>query len=579
MEDYKKIFYLVKPYWKRVAVAGGASILISALNASVAWLVKPAIDDVLIKKNTDFLILLPIGVFLIIFIKGVATFINKYLMNSAAMKLVTDLRCRLYDHVIELPVGFFNRTSSGKIISTIINDINTLQGLVALTLKDLIIESVTIIALISVALWRIWDLTLIALLVLPVAFIGTNILGKRIKQITRRAREKIALIVEILHESLAGINIIKVFNKQAIESEKFKKKNKDFYRENMRAVRTLQFANLLMETASGLGITFAIWYGGKLVIDSHLTPGDFFSFLTAVFLIFNPAKKLSRVNIGIQKARPPLERIFRIFSEEKETGGIKELVTLDRSIEFKNVSFTYPSSSHKAIDNINLLIKKGSTVALVGKSGGGKTTLVNMLLRFYVPNKGNIYIDNCDIASLTLKSLRSQFGIVSQNIMLFNDTVFENIKYGRPGATREEVLEAAKVAYAHDFIMELPENYNTIIGERGAKLSGGQRQRLSLARAILKNPPILILDEATSSLDSVSEMMIQNELENLIKNRTSIVIAHRLSTIRKANIIIVLDKGRIVESGTHEELIRKGEVYSKLYEIQFGIQNIAQPID
>jgi subfamily B ATP-binding cassette protein MsbA len=574
LEDYRNIFRLVKPYWKRVALAGIISLIVSGLNASLAWLVKPAMDDILIKKNINLLLLLPLAVFFIFLFKGIFTFFHEYLMRSAGQKMVTNLRDRLYEHILDLPMGYFWKNSSGELISKVINDTSVLQGVVSLTIKDLFIESSTVIALTGVALWRRWDLTLISIVVLPAAFYGVGQLGKRIRLISKRTQEKISLITESLTESFNGIKIIKAFYKQSDEVGRFKKKNKDFYRENMRATRVSEFASLIMEAVGGIGIAFVMWYGGSLVIKNVITVGDFFSFLTAIFLIYTPAKRLAKVNIGVQQARAPFNRIHHLLLEQKEMDGKEELKPISKEIEFKGVSFIYPSARHKALDNINLKVEKGEIIAMVGESGVGKTTFVNLLPRFYMPTGGKIYIDGVDISTATLGSLRGQFGIVDQEVILFNDTVMANIAYGKPEADKEEIMTASKAAYAHDFIMELPQGYDTMIGERGMRLSGGQRQRLSIARAILKNPPILILDEATSSLDTASEMMVQRALENLMKNRTTFVIAHRLSTVKRADRIMVLDKGRILEVGTHKELYKRGGLYKKLYELQFSDQDL-----
>ena len=526
MEDYKKIFNLVKPYWQRVVLAGIISLVVSGLNASLAWLVKPALDDVLLKKDVKFLLMLPVVVFLVFLLKGVFTFFHEYLMRSAGQKMVMDLRNKLFGNLMQLPMGYFGKNASGKLISKIINDTAVLEGVVSLTMKDLFIESTSVIALSAVALWRRWDLTLIALVVLPTAFYGIGKLGKRIRLISKHTQEKISLIVEFLNESFAGIKIIKSFGMQSAETVRFMKRTKDFYRENMRATRVSEFASLIMEMVAGIGIAFVMWYGGRLVISDSITFGDFFSFLAAIFLIYTPAKRLARVNVGIQQARAPFDRIQHLLSEEKEEDGNEELQPISREIEFRGISFIYPSSEKKALDTINLKIRKGEVIAIVGKSGGGKTTLINLLPRFFLPTEGEIYIDGMDIARCTFKSLRGQFGIVSQEVILFNDTVAANIAYGKSNADKEEVIAAAKAAYAHDFIMELPQGYDTVIGERGMRLSGGQRQRLSIARAILMNPPILILDEATSSLDTASEMMVQRAIENLMQSRTTLVIAH-----------------------------------------------------
>ena len=576
MEDYRRIFHLVKPYWHRVALAGIISLIVSGLNASLAWLVKPMMDDILIKKDVNLLLLFPLAVSLIFLIKGVFTFFHEYLMKSVAQKMLLYLKNRLYTHIIKLPMGYFEKISSGELISRVINDTAVLQDLVSSTIKNLFIESFTVIALTGVALWRRWDITLISIIVLPAAFYGVGKLGNRMRQISRRTQEKISIIVEFLHESFSGMKIIKAFHRQADEVERFKRANKDFYSENMRATRVSEFASLLMEVVSGIGIAFVIWYGGTLITKNVITVGDFSSFLTAIFMIYTPAKRLAKVNIYIQQARASLKRIYNLLSEKEEIDGTEELKPFNKEVEFKGVSFTYPSARNKALDNINLKVKKGEIIAIVGKSGEGKTTLVNLLPRFYAPTDGKIYIDGMDISMATFKSLRNQFGIVSQEVILFNDTVIANISYGNPEADKQEIIAASKAAYAHEFIVELPRGYDTIVGERGMRLSGGERQRLSIARAILKNPPILILDEATSSLDTASETMLQKALENLIKNRTTFVIAHRLSTVRKADRIIVMDKGKILESGSHKELYGSEGLYKELYELQFGDQDLEE---
>jgi subfamily B ATP-binding cassette protein MsbA len=573
LEDYRRIFQLVMPYWRRVALAVLAGLLVSGMNAAIAWLAKPAMDDVLIKKDATMLFLLPLAIFIIFLGKGIFTYVQEYLMRSASQKMVMQLRNRLYSHIVGLPMGYFGKNSSGELISKVINDTSVLQDLVSLTIKDLFRESATAFALVFVALWRRWDLTLISITVLPMALYGVGRLGKRMRQISRRAQEKISMITEFLNESFAGIKIIKAFCRQAEEAERFKDITREYYRENMRATRVSESSTLMMEAVGGLGIAFVIWYGARLIFTDAMTVGDFTSFLTAIFLVYTPAKRLAKINIGIQQARPPLDRIHKLLSEQEETGGTEELKPIGKSIEFKGVSFAYPAARHKALDGVNLTVKKGEVVAIVGKSGGGKTTLANLLPRFYVPTEGVVSIDGVDISRVTFSSLRGQFGIVSQDVILFNDTVNSNIAYGKPGAQKEEVIGAAKAAYAHDFIMELPHGYDTVVGERGARLSGGQRQRLSIARAVLKNPPILILDEATSSLDTASEMMVQRALEDLMKNRTTFVIAHRLSTIKRADRIIVLDKGRVLESGTHRELYENGGLYKELYEVQFGTRD------
>ncbi|MBI5740621.1 MAG: ABC transporter ATP-binding protein [Nitrospirae bacterium] len=578
MKDFRTLLSLVRPFWKRVVLAGVISLIVSGINAAIAWLVKPALDDVLIQKNFSMMILLPVAIILIFTFRGVFTFIHEYLMRSASQKMVMDLRNRLYDHIMHLPVGFFSKSSSGALISKVINDANALDSVISLTLKDLLIESATIISLAAVAFWRRWDLALIAIVVLPGAFYGAARLGKNLKQISKRAQQNISVITEILQESFTGVRIIKAFSREQMKLEHFKKNNRDYYRENMRSVRVTELVGLMMEVVTGLGIAFVLWYGGKLIVAGAITIGDFFSFLTAIILLFTPARRLAKVNAGIQKAHAPVQRIMEVLSISTEKDGHREIGEFRSEIRFDRVSFSYPSSRSRALNEVSLSIKKGELVAVVGMSGGGKTTLISMLPRFYIPDEGRILIDGADISDAALKSLRSLLGLVSQDVILFNDTLMENIRFGSRRATAEQVIEAAKAAYAHDFIMEFPEGYETVIGERGLRLSGGQRQRISIARAILKNPPILVLDEATSSLDTSSEMMIQNALEGLMKSRTTIVIAHRLSTVRKADRIVVMEKGSIIETGTHAELQARGGTYQKLYELQFrGQETVIEP--
>jgi len=574
METIKRIMVLVKPYWGSIAFSGLMSLVVSGINGGIAWLVKPALDGIFLDKDKRLLAILPIAVLLLYFFKGSFPFIQSYLMRSVGAKIVRDIRNRLFGQLIYLPVGHYKKESTGAILSRITNDVGTLQNLLGQSIKDLFVESATVIVLIAVAFYRRWDLALMAVTVLPAAVYGSGKLGSRLKKISKRIQEKISIITEYLTESFGGIKMIKVFCREDDTITKFKKKNQEFYREIMRSSRLIEFTALFLEVVGGLGIAFVLWYGGRLVIKGAITPGEFFSFLAAIFMVYTPARRLGVVNNSIQQARASLDRIFELESREKERDGDVSISPIRESIEFRDVSFTYPGVRHDVLNDINLSIQKGEIIALVGKSGVGKTTFVDLLPRFHDPSKGAIFIDGIDISKATLKSLRDQIGVVSQDVILFNDTVKNNIAFGRPDAKDDDIISAAKAAYAHEFVSKLPQGYETVIGERGIRLSGGQRQRLSIARAILKNPPVLILDEATSSLDTESEIMVQKALENLMGNRTTIVIAHRLSTIRRATRIIVFDKGRIVESGTHEKLIGAGGIYKRLYELQFSAQDV-----
>ena len=574
VETIKRILRLIKPYWGRIVLAALMSLIISGINGGLAWLVKPVLDGIFLEKNKTLLAILPLAILMLYFLRGLSSFFQSYLMRTTGAKIVRDMRNKLFGHLMYFPVGHYNKESTGSILSRITNDIGTLQDLLAYSIRNLFVQGMTVVALLAVAFYRRWDLALIAITVLPAAFYGVGRLGERLKKVSKRAQQKISAVTEYLTEGFSGIKMIKVFGREDDTISKFKEKNQDYYREVLRATRLTESSTLLMEVMGGLGIAFILWYGGRLVITGEITPGDFFSFLAAIFMIYTPAKRLAEVNNGIQQARASLERISEIENKECEKDGSVILPPIKEKIEFKDVSFMYPDIRYEALKEINLSVKKGEIVAIVGRSGVGKTTLVDLLPRFHDPTAGAIYLDGIDISVVLLKSLRGQIGVVSQDVILFNDTVRNNIAFGRPEAGEDEIISAAKSAYIDEFIMELPQKYETVIGEKGIRLSGGQRQRLSIARAILKNPLILILDEATSSLDTESEIMVQKALENLMENRTTFVIAHRLSTIRRATRIIVLDKGRIVESGTHDELVRAGGIYERLYELQFSAQAV-----
>lgn len=569
MKDFKRILLLVKPYWGRLLVAGICSMIVSGLSGSLAWLVKPAVDKVFVSREPTFLVLLSLGVMGAYLGRGVFSFFHSYLMRSAGAKVVRDIRNRLYRHMLYLPMSYLHRDSTGAMVSKVINDAGFVQGLLSYTIKDIFVESGSVVVLVCVAMYRRWDLTLMSIIVLPVALYFVSRLSRRLKGVSRRTQEKIEEITQMLTETFTGNKIIKSFCREEDELRRFSDRNHDFYREVMRSQRIIEATSLMMEIVGGFGIAFVLWYGGRLVISGAITAGDFFSFLAAIFLIYTPARRLVSANNSLHQASAPLDRIDKLLNEALEAAGNIPCEGFRNEIVFDNVSFRYEGTDDDAVNSVSLTVKKGEIVALVGRSGAGKTTFVDLLPKFYLPVEGRILIDGVDISTVTLKSLRSLIGIVSQDVILFNDTVRANIVYGKPEASEEELLNAAKAAYADDFITQLPNGYDTEVGERGVRLSGGQKQRLSIARAILKNPPILILDEATSSLDTASEIMVQRALENLMNDRTAFVIAHRLSTVRRASRIIVMDKGRIVESGTHEELLVSGGIYGKLYSLQF----------
>ncbi|RJQ19421.1 MAG: ABC transporter ATP-binding protein [Nitrospiraceae bacterium] len=560
-----KIIKLTKPYWPRVFAGIVLSLLVSGITAAIAWAVKPALDEIFADKKYEYLKLFPAGIFLLFALKGALNFGQNYLMKSAGMKLVRDMRNKLYSHVLSLPVGYFTKESSGVIISRIMYDAEMLRGLISDIIKAFVLEVPTIIFLMGLAFYRSWSLTLMILALLPLIAYSTRKIGKGVKKRRKEAQRKLSFLTQKVGESILGLRIIKVFTRENTRSGNFMDENQRYYREMLRVERFKEFTKLIIEIITGLGIAVILWYGGNMVAKNVLTPGDFASIIVAIYMIFSPTRKIGEAYTTLQEIRASIERVDTLLDVHQEESGKIRVGHFKDSIKFDNVSFAYPGRQSSVLKDVDLEIRQGEIIAIVGQSGVGKSTLVDMVPGFHKPSKGQITVDGTDINEVELLSLRKQIGIVSQDIMLFNDTVRENIGFGREGASEDEIIEAARLSHADEFIQELPEKYDTVIGERGLKLSGGQKQRIAIARAILKNPPVLILDEATSSLDSVSEAIVQEALEKLMKGRTTIVIAHRLSTIKNANRIVVLDKGKIVDIGTHEELISRNSTYMKLY--------------
>lgn len=506
--------------------------------------------------------------------KNIFGYLQGYFMAYVEYGAMKDLRDDAYKHLHKLPLSYFKKERTGNLISRFTNDVNIVQSSISATFSNLLKEPLTIIVFLGIALSISWQLTLFAFIILPFSSAIIIWIGFKLRKQTTVLQQKLADITSVLQETISGVKIVKSFGMEPYENKRFTDETKSFFKLVLRIVRIRNASSPITEFISVIIGVFIIYYGGTLVLqDNVLSASEFLGFLFAIFQMLPPIKELSSVNNRIQEASAAGDRIFEILDTEPDIKNTKNAVTINEfkdKVEFRNVSFRYDDADENVLTDINFDVLRGEIVALVGPSGGGKSTLVDLIPRFYDPTSGGIFIDGIDIKNLTIESLRSKMGIVTQETFLFNTSIKENIAYGLSEYPLERIIEASKAANAHSFISEIPEGYETMIGERGVKLSGGQRQRLTIARALLKNPDIMIFDEATSALDNESEILVQEAIERLMKNRTTFVIAHRLSTIRNANKILVIDKGKIVQSGKHEELLKNETgIYRKLYEMQF----------
>ena len=567
---YKRLLQYVKPYWKRMTCAVISAILLAGANTSIAYVVKKVMDDLFAEKNMQMLVLIPLAIVVLYFFKGLFHYGQAYLMGYVAVKVVTDIRDKIYHHLQTLSLAFFTKNPTGILMSRIANDTALLQSTVSDSITSLLRNTLTIIGLTGYTFWVNWKLATLSYLIILWAIIPIQIFGRKSRKFSTKSQRKMADIAKFLYETLSGIRIVKAFGMEHYENRRFSEENFRFFKIRIRRLRIRALASPTMEMLGGIASASILYYGGYAVIKGYMTSGDFFSFVAAFAMMYKPVRELNKLNQTIQEGLAAAVRTFEILdlkAEIVDKPDARKLPRIKGQIEFKNVCFQY--DQEPILENVNLKVRVGEVIAIVGTSGAGKSTLVNLIPRFYDVTSGAILIDGIDIRDVTIKSLRDQIGLVTQEIILFDDTIKNNISYGSLEKSDQEVMAAARAAYAHEFIVDSPQGYGTVIGEWGGKLSGGQKQRIAIARALLKNAPILILDEATSSLDSKAEGEVQAALEKLMEGRTTFIIAHRLSTIKKSHRIIVISDGKMVEEGTHSELLELQGEYYKLYNMQF----------
>ncbi len=567
--EISRLFSYIRPHMARLIIAMVCMIIVAFATAFSAYLVKPVLDDIFLNKDAVKLMILPFVVVALYLVKGGAMYGQRYLMAFIGQRIVADIRRDMYFRLQDMDLSFFFKNSTGAILSRLINDVNLLRGAVSGAVTSLLRDFFTIAGLIFVVFYRNWRLACIAMLVLPVAVYPIVAFGRKFFKFSTRSQETIGDLSMLIHEAITGIRIVKAFGMEDYEKKRFEVENERLFRIYMRIQKVRALSSPVMETLGGLGIAAIIWIGGFQVLKGHATPGTFFSFMTALFMLYQPIKKINKSNSVVQEGLSAARRIFDVIDTKEKVVEKPDAVEFPESWEtlvFHRVSFSY--GKEPVLQDINFALKRGEIVAFVGRSGSGKTTMMNLIPRFYDVTEGSITFDGRDIRDFTIRSLRANIAMVTQEVVLFNDTVRNNIAYGNQNESMERIVWASKLANAHDFIVKLPEGYDTVIGEKGVKISGGERQRISIARAILKNAPLLILDEATSSLDAEAEVEVQKGLNNLMANRTVLVVAHRLSTVIGADRIYVLDKGKIVEVGTHESLFQAGGPYRQLFDLQ-----------
>lgn len=566
-----RLYLVIRPYQTKLIIAMIAMIFVAALTGSQAYLVKDLLDKIFMEKNVFFLNVLPLVIVLVFFLKSSFYYIYYFLLERVGQSVIRDLRVQVFEHIHSQPLSFFHQMPTGTLISRIISDITLMQQAVSNALVGTLRDFFQVVILLGVVFSMNWKLAMFSFIILPIAAFPIVKFGRIFRKLSTKTQEETANVTNILYETITGNRIVKAFGREKYEGRRFRDQIHTLFSVTIQDARFRSMQHPLMEFIGGVAIALIIWFGGNEVIHGTATPGTFFAFLTALIAAYEPVKGVSRINSTIQQGLAAANRVFSLLDvvpEITDKEGADILPPFQNTIEFKNINFQYNDEA-LVLKNINLRVPAGQAVAIVGPSGGGKTTLTNLIPRFLDLKEGAILIDGTDIRDVTLQSLRSQIAMVTQQTILFNDTVRNNIAYGDLESSEEEIRSAAEAAHALDFIENLPQGFDTVIGEGGSRLSGGERQRISIARAILKNAPILILDEATSALDTESEREVQKALENLMKNKTTFVIAHRLSTIINADRIIVVKDGLIVEEGTHDELLALGKEYELLYNMQY----------
>jgi subfamily B ATP-binding cassette protein MsbA len=561
----------IKPYRIRFFQAALSMTVLAALRGLIVYILGPIIDGVFVQKNAQLLILLVVVLPFIFMLRMVCEYVNAYLMSWIGQKAVQCIRDDLFTHIHKLSMEFYWRKRSSEVIARVINDLNNVQSAIHFVPLNLIRDIFTMFSVLFVLFYLNWKFALISIAILPVAVLILKVLGRKMSRSSMESQQIVEEISHKLQESLQGIAIVKAFNFEEEAIKRFKKTNDEFFAKMMRYLRATAMSPAVMELVGSLMLTMMIYLGGREIFHGSMTTGTFFSFVAGFFTAYLPLKNIANLNSRIQLGLASWERIYQLFEEKPAVITVTSPKKPERfhgHIEFKNVSYMYPSREHLVLKNMSFEIKPGQVAAFVGPSGSGKTTIIHLLLRFFDPTDGEIYIDGINLREIDVQALRKNMGLVTQDTILFDDTIFRNITMGKPDATMQEVSESAVASDSIEFISSMPRVYDTVLGERGIKLSGGQRQRLAIARAVIKKPGILLLDEATSNLDTTSEKIVQTAIEKILHSRTVVMVAHRLSTVKNADKIFVLRKSEIVETGTHEELLLQNGIYRKLYEVQ-----------